>query len=387
MSARSVRTTQQKASPFVAIDPAKWQDQPVPARRWLVRNILAQGSITLLTGDGGIGKSLLMQQLMTAIALGNQHWIGIEMPADPVVSLGIFCEDEEEELWRRQADINQAYDVEMRQIPGWVNMVSRVGQDNVLAYFGRDDQATQTTFFEQISHKIRETGAQLVIIDTAADVFGGNENYRSQVRSFINLLRRWPMEMDGGLILTAHPSNFGISQGTGISGSTAWNNSVRSRIYLTKPKDDVDEFGEQEDTNERILKLMKNNYGPSGDQIRLRWEHGIFAPATRGGSTIMDTLALDATVEREIAKLIVDGVRVLAFDRAQRGCAKLLAGKAALKGWSLGDIVASKERLLSKGKFVRVELKAYHGHRETLIRPSDLRYPSEDGAQGAAKGS
>ena len=90
---------------------------------------------------------------------------------------------------------------------------------------------------------------------------GGNENYRFQVRSFINLLRRWAMEMDGGVIITAHPSNFGLSQGTGISGSTAWNNSVRSRIYLTKPKDDVDDFGEQEDTNERILKLMKNNYG------------------------------------------------------------------------------------------------------------------------------
>ncbi len=376
MSTRTARNVQQKASPFLVIKPTKWQDQPIPERRWLVKNILAHGSITLLTGDGGLGKSLLMQQLMTGLALGGQHWVGIELPPDPIVSLGIFCEDTEDDLWRNQFAINRAYDAEMHHMEA-VNLVPRVGQDNVLAFFGRDDQAAPTAFYEQVTHKIRETGAQLVVVDTAADTFGGNENYRSQVRSFINLLRRWAMEMDGGVIITAHPSNFGLSQGTGISGSTAWNNSVRSRIYLTKPKDDVDDFGEQEDTNERILKLMKNNYGPSGDQIRLRWEHGIFAPATRGGSTMMDTLALDATVEREIGKLIVDGVRVLAFDRAQRGCAKLLAGKAAVKGWSLGDIVASKERLLEKGKLVRVDLKNQYRHTETLIRPYDMRYPDE----------
>ena len=269
-------------TPFRRFAPDRWQDQPVPPRRWLVDGILARGSVTLLTGDGGIGKSLLMQQLQTAIALGGEHWAGIELPPDPIVSFGIYCEDDENELHRRQANINAAYGIEMKTLGSGVHFASRVGEDNILAYFSREDRATPTAFFEQISNTIRETGAQLIIIDTAADAFGGNENYRAQVRSFINLLRRWPMEMDGGVILTAHPSNFGMTQGTGISGSTAWANSVRARIYLTKPKDDVDEYGEQEDTNERVLKLMKSNYGPSGNQIRLRWEHGIFAPVNRG---------------------------------------------------------------------------------------------------------
>lgn len=61
----------------------------------------AHGSITLLTDDGDIGKSLLIQQLMTVLSLGGQRWLGIELPPDPIVSLGIFCEDEESKLWRR----------------------------------------------------------------------------------------------------------------------------------------------------------------------------------------------------------------------------------------------------------------------------------------------
>ena len=365
------------ASPFAAIDPGRWQDQPVPERRWLVPGMLARGSVTLLTGDGGIGKSLLMQQLMTAIALGGEHWVGIEMPPDPVVSLGIFCEDDADELHRRQHHINAAYQIDMRTISGAVNLVSRVGEDNILAFFPRDDQATRTTFFDQVGNKIRETGAQLIVIDTAADTFGGNENYRAQVRSFINLLRRWPMSMDGGLILTAHPSNFGVTQGTGISGSTAWNNSVRARVYLTKPKDDTDEYGEQEDTNERVLRVMKSNYGPSGQQIRLRWEHGIFAPINRGGPNVVDKLDLDNRFLREVGNLMADGVRVLASDsRSPRNFIHLLAGRAALRGYGGADLRGAKERLLAAGKLARVQLGP-PSRPETLIRPADLRYPGE----------
>ena len=367
---------QQNATPFAAINPAKWQDQPIPQRRWLVDGILARGSVTLLTGDGGIGKSLLMQQLMTAIALGGD-WLGVELPDDPIPSLGIFCEDDEDELHRRQANINHAYDIDMRTLSGTVNLVSRVGCDNILAFFGREDQADPTIFYDQISNKIRETGTQLIIIDTAADTFGGNENYRAQVRSFINLLRRWPMEVDGGVILTAHPSNFGVTQGTGISGSTAWNNSVRARVYLTKPKDDVDEYGEQEDTNERLLKVMKSNYGPSGNQIRLRWEHGIFAPVNRGGSR-MDRLALDNIIMREVGNLIADGAHVLAFDRATRGFLKLMKERPALKQWTPGEIASAKDRLLNNGRLVRVEIGTKR-RPETCVRPADALYPEERG--------
>ena len=377
MASQSRNRAPQNVEPLVTINPAKWQDQAVPPRRWLIDGILARGSITLLTSDGGAGKSLLLQQLQTAIALGGD-WLGLDLPDDPVASFGLYCEEDEDELHRRQADINSAYQIDMRAIGGCVHYASRVGDDNILATFGYNDKIERTAFYDQMSHKIRETGAQLVIVDTAADTFGGNENYRAQVRAYINLLRRWAMEADGGVILTAHPSNFGISQGTGISGSTAWNNSVRARVYFTRPKDDEDENGEkQEESNERILKVMKNNYGPSGNQIRLRWEHGVYAPVHRGGSNLIDRLELENEFLREVGNLMADGVRVLAAENSPRAFLKLLRNLPTMKQWNPGEIRAAKDKLIEKGRLARVEIGP-PSKREVLIRPADLRYPGED---------
>ncbi len=46
-----------------------------------------------------------------------------------------------------------------------------------------------------------------------------------------------------------------MQSGTGLSGSIAWNNSVRSRLYFTADKTDEDL---------RLLKNMKTNYGRKG---------------------------------------------------------------------------------------------------------------------------
>ncbi len=362
--------------PFVRFSPTKWQDEAVPPRQWIIEGILARGSVTLLTGDGGVGKSLLAQQLQTAAALGGEYWAGIRLPEDPIPSVALYCEDDEDELHRRQAPINQTYGIEMSALSG-VHMSSGVGKDNILANFSRDDLITPTPLFEQLTTVIRESGAQLVIIDTAADTFGGNENIRAQVRSFINLLRRWPMEFNGGLILTAHPSNFGITQGTGISGSTAWNNSVRARVYLTKPKDDLEQYGEDEDTNERVLKVMKSNYGPSGHQIRLRWEHGVFAPIATGGRSQLEKLEINDLFLRELSNLMEDGVQVLAADRGSPNTfIKLLGGRPSLKRCTVSDLYAAKERLLENGRLTRVQMRV-RGKTRKLIRPADKRYPGE----------
>lgn len=370
------RPKNQKLEPFVTLDPARWQDQPVPARRWLVQDILVRGSVTLVTGDGGVGKSLLAQQLMTAMALGGEDWLGIDLPSDPVATLGIFCEDDEEELHRRQEDINRAYGIEMKDLAGLVTYVSRVGNDNILIHYDRSDQAGATPFHEQVTNKIRESKAQLIVIDTIADTFGGNENIRPQVRNFINTLRKWPMEMDGGLIVTGHPSQFGLSQGTGISGSTAWNNSVRGRVYLTKPKADDDE---EPDPNERLLKTMKSNYGPAGDQLRLRWDQGVFKPvhaaAPDGG--IVNRLELENAIKREVKNLMADGVLVGAYGKAKNGITTLLSKLPTMKSrWTWNEIETAKERLLASGDLVRIEVGP-KSRSKVLIRPRDAAYREE----------
>ena len=82
------------------------QGQPVPSRRWLVEGMIPIRNVTMFGGDGGLGKSLLAQQLLTCVAIGKP-WLGL--PTQAGRALGVFCEDDCDELHIRQADINSHY--------------------------------------------------------------------------------------------------------------------------------------------------------------------------------------------------------------------------------------------------------------------------------------
>ena len=88
------------------ITPICWPEMTgryAPTRRFVAKGWIPYGCVTSLYGMGGIGKSLLAQLLATAVAAGRR-WIGIETERCRVLAL--FCEDDREELWRRQERIN-----------------------------------------------------------------------------------------------------------------------------------------------------------------------------------------------------------------------------------------------------------------------------------------
>lgn len=125
-------------------------------------------------------------------------------------------------------------------------------------------------------------GADVVILDTVSDIYGGSEIERGPVTAFVKgCLGRLGKEIGGTIIALAHPSLAGKASGEGYSGSTAWNNAVRSRLYLRYP-------GKATTGDIRELVGMKTNYGPKGNLLKLRWNAGAFdviagsSPATNG---------------------------------------------------------------------------------------------------------
>jgi len=271
----------------LTVDPTIFDGQPVPERRWLVPHLIPRGSVTLLSGDGGMGKSLLAMQLMTAGALDpreegrKEKWLGVEV--EPFASLGFFCEDDADELQRRQDAINAHYGCRFSEL-GRVRWMTRVGEDNVMLQYGWQENAPPIVRqpFHDLEEMVRAHKAELIVIDTVADVFGGNENARAEVRSFVGYIRKLAQINDGAVLLMSHPSVAGLNTGSGLSGSTAWNNSVRSRLYLTKPK-----AGEAEDEPDlRELRGMKSNYAASGAKLPLRWQGGVFVREDDGGGMV-----------------------------------------------------------------------------------------------------
>lgn len=248
---------------FSAIDPAGWQDREPPRREWMVENCFLRGTVALVSGDGGIGKSLLMQQLCTSAVLGRP-WLGMSLVAGRALYLA--CEDDHDELWRRQAAINRSLDVEMADIgEAGLLLKPRVGQDNALMKFDRASWSMQETrLWQQVTRFCRERGVQYLVVDTATQTFRGNQNDEQQVMDYISLLRRLAIAIQGVVIITKHPSMAGRALGTGESGNVSWSNSVRARLYLTKDK-----------SGDLWLKTMKANYAASGNKVPLKWKGGI----------------------------------------------------------------------------------------------------------------
>jgi RecA-family ATPase len=244
---------------------------PVVQREWIVKDLIPVGCVTLLTGDGGKGKSHLAMQLMISAATGSD-WCGEHVGNVP--TLGIFCEDEPTELQRRMADILNDEGHRFSDLKGWVTVASRIGRENLMYQADEyGDVGQVTSFLHQVKLTALHLGARLVVLDSLYNFFGGNENNRPQANQFINAVSGIAQDIDGAVLLLGHPSMSGIASGSGSSGSTAWHNSVRSRLYLhhrkLKPGEDGDRFG----NGPLVLKSMKSNYGAQPAEIELE-RHG-----------------------------------------------------------------------------------------------------------------
>ena len=197
------------------------------------------------------------------------------------------CEDDERELWRRLDLIAQHYNVTFTEF-GDMHLMALAGQETLMAVPDRHGLIQPTKLFARISQAARDIRPKLIVLDNAADIYGGNENDRAQVRQFIGFLRGLAIASGAGVLLTSHPSLTGISTGTGLSGSTAWNASVRSRLYFKRAVTDKDE---EPDLDLRVLEVMKSNYGPVGETIQLRWKNGLFLPVA--GISNLEKLAAE----------------------------------------------------------------------------------------------
>ena len=157
--------------------------------------------------------------------------------------------------------------------------------------------------FEQVRLEIEDRRPDLVILDTQSDLFGGDEIKRLHARQFIGLLKGLALKFNLTVLLLSHPSLSGMASGAGTSGSTAWNNSVRSRIYLERPPTNGDD---DEETDDRILTTKKANRGRVGGKIALRWRDGVFVLNI---GTSPDKLEADAGDERTFLAILAEFAR------------------------------------------------------------------------------
>lgn len=292
-------------APVVPVEPlcaADLDGRPIPPRVEHVRGLVPAHNVTLLAGDGGTGKSLLALQLAAATAAGTS-WLGL--PTMDGTALFITAEDDIDEVHRRLDDVRARAGLGFADYTR-LHILSLAGEDAILgAAEPRTALVKATPLFRRIEAWVSEYKPALLVLDTLADLFGGNENDRAQARQFISLLRGLALKARVSMVLLAHPSLTGLNSGSGTSGSTGWSNSVRARLYLERiTTRDGGEKAIEPDPDARVLRLMKANYSRTGSEVRLRWLDGVFVTTEDPGPAGDLMLAETIRAERVFVRLL-----------------------------------------------------------------------------------
>lgn len=358
---RQARKSRSARPALRLIDPRVWAGKPVPERRWIVPELVPLRNVTLLSGDGALGKTLLMLQLMASVATGSR-WIGADV--EPCRALGFFCEDDDDELQRRWNDIGTHMEIPLSEMEG-VTLVSRAEEeDNALMSFNRNtDAGTPTALFHQTAEAVLDSSARLAVFDSVHNIFTGNENSRPQVQQFVSMFRSLAVRMNGAVILAGHPSQAGLVSGSGTSGSTAWNNAVRSRLYLSKQEPAGGDAGEV-DRDVRVLSSKKSNYGPSGNELLLRWQAGVFirelpeSPLVKSARAHNADAAFLACVDMAIAQ----GRPASEAPQSSRYAPRLFRALPPAHGVREKELKAAMDRLFAAGTIVVGKVKGPDRH-------------------------
>jgi RecA-family ATPase len=334
------------------IDPRQWQGKTVPERQWLVEGWIPDRTVTTLSGDGGSGKTEIILQLIAAASLGLP-WFGKDVSVGPCLYYG--AEDEADELHRRLETIVERAGKQLSDLDG-IRLIPMAGLDAVLAEPDRKGNLAATAIFPKLVSQAAASQPKLIVIDPSADVFGGDEINRSQVRKFVSMLRTLAMDIDCAVLLLSHPSLTGMSSGTGTSGSTAWNNSVRSRLYLEITSPDT-----------RVLTVVKANHGKVGEKIEMRWDDGVYDLDNGPDPVLAKVLnkSADDVFMAVFAKLKDQG-QPLGPNVGPSYAPKKISCHPDAKGHTKADLAGAMQRLLDIGR-LKIEVTGPPSRRYTQL--------------------
>ena len=275
---------------------AKW-----PEREWLIEGWMPVGRVGLVSGRGGRGKTRLALQVAARIgsARGSVPIPPVHGEAAAVNGLGVvnpdLCgpvvyaswEDELPEIGRRLAAMGDAGLVDVKELTdkSGLRFLDLRGSGPLWAPAAGGHVATTASLTRtgaDVRATCEKTGARLLILDSAAAAFSGDENSRSLVRAFVAHFDAWASKTNCTVAIIGHQSKSGGAGGSGedgdYSGSSDWHNSARWRWSLGPADTGHIRFrrGKEVSVEAPCLKLAKSNYGPNGARVFL-------APAGGGG--------------------------------------------------------------------------------------------------------
>lgn len=346
------------------IDTAQWLNCEPPARESAWGDWWPLRQTTLGTGEGGIGKGLLTQQLLSCSVLGRNC---LGMKTRRMRAIYVTAEDDPDELWRREEAICAALGVRISDVIGDFLLCSLTGERGVsLAEFDINGRMRTTDRWGELKATVQAHNVGLIALDNATDLMAGDHNDIHQVAEFVNLITGLAIQQDGATLLLHHPNKMGADW----LGSVAWHNKVRSRWVIKRGEVDGD-------ADARAIYNPKANYGPSGGRIPFRWFRGAFVRDEDLPGDLAGELAATAAANAENDIFLTclrertRQSRAVSERHSPTFAPSEFAKMSEAKGLSKAKLEAAMNRLFRLGAIERAELwkgpdrKSVYGLRET----------------------
>lgn len=238
---------------------------PPPPLYWW-HGLVPGGHVSSLNAHGGVGKSMVAL-MMAASMVEGVPLFGIPTRRARVAYFS--AEDPASVVRYRLHLICNTMGLDPAELADGLHILDATAGDPALfreVSAAGTRQGITTAAYTALGEYLATHDINVLIVDNASDTFEASEIDRARVRAFMRSLSKLA-QPDRGVLLLAHVDK-GTSRGDrtdteGYSGSTAWNNSARSRMYLSRDKDGA-----------LLLQHQKHNLGPLHAPLRLCWPPG-----------------------------------------------------------------------------------------------------------------
>ena len=317
-----LKSAHEPAPPPPMLKPVSVSDvltNPAPQPQFVWDGYLPRGVVSLLGAHGGTGKSTIALMLGVCAALGRPLF-GVDTVQ--CKTLFVSLEDSAHIVRHRLAFICQTWGINPAQLDGKLHIVDGTENPELFSADSRGAGETTATYIE-LRKLVQSEGVGLVVVDNASDAYGGDEIQRKQVRAFIRSLVMIARLTDGAVVLLAHvDKNTSRARkaegGEGYSGSTAWHNSARSRLFMTRT-----------DMGTLTLEHQKSNLGKLREVLTLEWPDSAL-PQLMGNDPVDNPLNpfMQRVEGRQQDERAISVLRMLAeFESRQQYCSPVATAR------------------------------------------------------------
>lgn len=251
---------------------------------------LKLGTVGILAGDGGIGKSTLLIGVAYGLAHPELDFFGVSVSTKPKKVMIMSAEDDEDIVNNKLHDFDNLHGLGEAERALAKTGVFITTDKNLM------EKITNLDWIANLKLEIDHLGIDLVVFDTYS-VFGGvvNENDNAEAAKIVTILNKNLIAGSHLCVLLVHHTN-----GEGdIRGAKALRMNTRATYVIRRPNEDESKSMQAQGFNPENyanFEIVKSNYARKGSICWLKMaDTGVFELAGKD--------AVNATIKKDVKSI------------------------------------------------------------------------------------